>query len=78
MNAVRFPLTTGQLRRLLLVPEHRLDTIVRAGKVQPRTAGGRRLWEAPTAYRAARLLGIQDPETLNALLLGSEQTADVT
>lgn len=75
MNAVHFPLTTGQLRRLLRVPEHRVDGLVRAGKIQPRTAGGRRLWDSGTAYRAARLLGIQDVEILNALLDAS--TADV-
>ena len=52
-----WPLSTGEVVRMLNVPEHRLISQVRLGKVTPPLCLGRRAWGAEHVIAVAKLLG---------------------
>ena len=72
---MRFPLTTGDLARLLQTTEPRLGEAVRRGRVSPppEVIAGRRLWTRPQALQAAEALG-ELTDDIRALLEGADLT----
>lgn len=62
-----WPKSTGDVRKILKVPEHRLRNLVRLEKIDVPLLGGRRLWSLEHATEAARLLGADTIELRNAL-----------
>jgi hypothetical protein len=57
MQQVHFPLSTGQVSRLLHTPEHRIVNPIRQGKLDVPNVGGRRIWSANHVLAVAKLLG---------------------
>ena len=55
---VTFPLSTGQVVRLLGCREHRVQEAVRRQVVAPEIAAGRRLWTNGEVLFVARHLGL--------------------
>jgi hypothetical protein len=55
---MNMPMSTGQVLQLLDVPEHKLTSLVRLGKMKPvKVFCGRRLWTFNEVMEAAKLLG---------------------
>lgn len=57
MQGLQFPLSTGQVCRLLETAEHRVINPIRQGKVHVPNIGGRRLWSASHVLTVARIIG---------------------
>lgn len=57
---MRYPLSTGEVARILNVVEPRLADLVRRGKIHPapHVVAGRRAWNEVHIRRAAEALGI--------------------
>jgi len=68
----RFPLTTGQVATLLGVPEHRITSQIRLGKVAPHLYLGRRAWTREDVLKTARILGLDTLE-IRAVCAGGAQ-----
>lgn len=62
---MRFPMLTGEVKRLLACSESRLHGLVRAGVVSPPVVDGRRLWSREDVLAAARRLGLDGPAIRN-------------
>ena len=58
---MRYPLTTGEVARILKVFEPRIADLVRRGLVHPapRVVAGRRLWDKTHIQQAAEALGVK-------------------
>lgn len=52
-----FPISTGEVARLLQTPEHRVVNPIRLGKLAVPTMGNRRLWYAEQVLAVARIIG---------------------
>jgi len=59
---MQFPLSTGQVVTLLGIPEHRITSQIRLGKISPPMAMGRRAWMPNHVLAVARILGRDTPE----------------
>lgn len=64
---MEWPITTGELRRLLDIPEHKLNNLIRLNKLSVPLVCGRRAWTPENAEQAAKLLG-KDTMPLRNLL----------
>ena len=62
----QFPLSTGLVVALLGVPEHRITSQIRLGKVRPPLIMGRRAWTRDDVLKVARILGRDSIELRNA------------
>ena len=69
MQYLRFPLSTGQVCRLLQTPEHRIINPIRQGKLDLPNVGGRRLWSAENVRSVAHMLGKDSAELRNFLAI---------
>ena len=58
---MRYPLTTGEVARILNVLEPRLADLVRRGRINPAppVRAGRRFWRETHVQQAAQALGIR-------------------
>jgi hypothetical protein len=65
-----FPMSTGQVCRLLQTAEHRVINPIRQGKVDVPNIGGRRLWSAEHVLAVAKLIGKDTPALRNACRQG--------
>ena len=68
-----FPISTGQVAKLLGVPEHRVSSQIRLGKLSPPQSMGRRAWSAEHVLTVAKLLGRDSIQIRN---LCNETVAD--
>ena len=57
---MKYPLSTGEVARLLGATEPQLSEVVRRGHIDPppRVVAGRRLWNAEHLQQAAKVLGV--------------------
>lgn len=53
----KFPISTGEVVVLLGVPEHRITSQIRLGKVIPPMTVGRRAWSPANVLQVAKILG---------------------
>ena len=61
------PFCTGEVRKMLNVPEHRLATLIRSGHLDVPLEGRRRRWSKDLVKRAADLLGVPAPTGINII-----------
>ena len=71
MTITQWPISTGQLCKLLDTPEHNIVNKIRAGKIHVQCVGGRRLWNPPEVARIAKILGKDSVQLRNSLRLPS-------
>jgi hypothetical protein len=62
----QWPLSTGEVAALLEVPEHRITSQIRLGKVNPPMLMGRRAWGPEHVLAVARIIGKDSPAIRNA------------
>lgn len=65
MDTIQFPISTGQVCRLLETPEHRVLNPIRQAKLFVPNIGGRRLWSAEHVLTVAKILGKDSPTIRN-------------
>ena len=78
MQHLQFPLSTGQVCRLLQTPEHRVINPIRQGKLSVLNVGCRRLWAPGDILIVAKLLGKDTPEIRNLCRDGGPRQHNVT
>lgn len=71
MNELQFPLSTGQVCKLLDVAEHKVINPIRAGKLQVPNVGNRRLWMPENVLAVAKILGKDTLEIRNVIAAGT-------
>jgi hypothetical protein len=54
---MQWPISTGQVAGLLRVPEHRVTSQIRLGKLHPPLIMGRRAWTSAHLFAVAKILG---------------------
>lgn len=64
---MRWPAATGEVVKLLSVPEHSITNQIRLGKVTVPVVLGRRAWQPEQVLKVARLLGRDSIEIRNAI-----------
>ena len=73
-----WPLSTGDVFRLLQVPEHRLTVLIRLGKLDVPLVCGRRAWGPDHVLRAAKLVGRDTPAVRNLCLAATKPSSGGT
>lgn len=68
----RWPLSTGEVTGLLGVPEHRITSQIRLGKVNPPLLMGRRAWGPQHVPAVARIIGKDTPEVRDLCRAGKD------
>jgi hypothetical protein len=61
-----WPLSTGQVSALLGVPEHRITSQIRLGKIAPSMYLGRRAWTRHDVLKVAHIVGRDTLEVRSA------------
>ncbi len=64
---MNFPISTGDVTRLLGVPEYKVTTPIRLGKMTVPYISGRRAWYPENIIRVARIIGRDSPELRNII-----------
>ncbi len=64
---MNFPISTGDVTRLLRVPEYKVTTPIRLGKLTVPYIAGRRAWNPEHVVRVALILGRDSIELRNII-----------